>query len=171
MTFCLAAGDVLKDLGINFKVLGTQVVIFLATFLILSRLLFGRVLSHLRKREEEIRLREEEIARQRKEIETLAAQYEAHMAKVEKDAYDRMQSVLKEGLKAGERIIAQAQQEAKQQVDSARKAIVQERELAGERLRSEAVEMTLEACRKILQVPLDEAHVRPLVEEAVRQGK
>lgn len=171
MTFCLIAGDVLKDLGINFKVLGTQVVIFLITFLVLSRILFGRVLSHLRRREEEVRQREEGIARQRQEIDTLAAQYEAHIAMVEKEAYDRMQAVLREGLKAGEGILAQAQQEAKQQIDSARKAIVQEREAAGERLRSEAVGMTLDACRKILQMPLNEAQDRPIVEEAVRQSK
>ena len=44
-------GKLLVDLGINWKILAIQVVIFVTTFLLLSKLLFGRVLSHLQQRE------------------------------------------------------------------------------------------------------------------------
>ena len=50
----LASGGLLDDLGINGKVVATQVVIFVTTFLLLGRILFGRALSHLQQREDEV---------------------------------------------------------------------------------------------------------------------
>ena len=62
MTSWLAVG-ILDDLGINLKVWGAQVLIFFVTFVVLSRVLFGRVVSHLVRREKDIQDRERAISR------------------------------------------------------------------------------------------------------------
>ncbi len=170
MSICLAGG-LLYDLGINFKVLGVQVVIFLTTFLLLSRILFGRVLSHMQRREEEVRRHEEALARERQEIERLAQEYDAYVAKVERETYDRMQAILKEGLSAGGEILSRAQKEATQQIEAARVAIAEERARAGEQLRAEVVRMTVQACGKLLNMPLEESQVRPAILQALGEEK
>ncbi|MBV8881173.1 MAG: hypothetical protein JO332_14505, partial [Planctomycetaceae bacterium] len=48
----LASGGLLQDLGINPVVVATQVVVFVITFLLLSRILFGRALGHMQQRED-----------------------------------------------------------------------------------------------------------------------
>jgi len=170
MSIVLAAG-LLEGLGLNLKVLGVQVVLFLTTFFILSRILFGRVLSHLQRREEEVRSQEEALVREREELERLAKEHEAHVAKVEKEAYDRMQAILKEGLSAGEQILAQAQKEAQSQIEGTRKAITEERTRAAEQLREEVLRLTTQACSKILNVRLEETEIRPVIREVLSQER
>jgi len=170
MSIVLAAG-LLEGLGLNLKVLGVQVVLFLTTFFILSRILFGRVLSHLQRREEEVRSQEEALVREREELERLAKEHEAHVAKVEKEAYDRMQAILKEGLSAGEQILAQAQKEAQSQIEGTRKAITEERTRAAEQLREEVLRLTTQACSKILNVRLEETEIRSVIREVLSEER
>ena len=82
MISTLLASGLLDDLGVNFRVLGTQVVIFIITFIVLSRVLFGRVLDHMKRREEEIRRSTETIERDRQEVERMTAEYQASVVKV-----------------------------------------------------------------------------------------
>lgn len=168
MTTWLAAG-ILDDLGINLKVWGVQVLIFLATFLVLSRVLFGRVVSHLVRREKDIGDREAKLREDRAEIERLAKAYEKHIAGVEKEAYHRMQAILKEGLDASHEMIARAQKEAHDQLEKARDAIQKERREAGKELHSHVVKMTAEACSRILDMPLEAAQVEPAIQNALKE--
>ena len=164
MTTWLAAG-LLDDVGINLKVLGTQVVIFLTTFLLLSRLLFGRVLDHMKRREEEIRKSHESIERDRKQVEEMAKQYQAHLARIDKDAYDRMQGIYREALAASGQIVARAQSEARQQVEAARTEIGREKGDAATKLRAEVARLTFDAVEKVLETRLDPQVHRPMVEK------
>src|SRR6185503_15750021 len=94
----LASGGLLDDLGINGKFVATQVVIFVTTFLLLARILFGRALGHLQQREEEIQKAHDAIQHDRAEVERMTKEYEAPLAKVDKEGYDKTQEILKEAL-------------------------------------------------------------------------
>src|SRR5258706_14944822 len=141
----------LDDLGINLRVVGVQVVIFVTTFIVLSRLLFGRVLVFMKTREEEQGSAAERIRRNREDVARLTAEYGAKIAQVEKEAYAELQGVLKEALGAKEKIIAGAQQQAKAEMDSARTAIVAEKSAAMAQLRAEVARLARSAAEKILQ--------------------
>lgn len=168
----LASGDqagLLEQLGINLKVLGTQVVIFVITFLVLSRLLFGRVLDHMTQREEEVRRSQEALKRDQEEAARLTQQVDAHLAKVDREAYDRMQALLKEALATAAGIVARAQEEAKRQVEQARAEIAREKQAAAGQLRSDVTRLTLAAAEKILDSPLDPAVHGALVQKFVSE--
>src|SRR5437762_14019447 len=102
-------GALLESLGINIRVLLTQVVIFSITFIALSRILFGKALGFMKKREEEVASSHEAIERDKAEVARLTKEYEAHIAKVEKEAYDKTQEILKEALAAAAASVAKAQ--------------------------------------------------------------
>lgn len=163
MTELLASGGLLDDLGINFKVLAVQVVIFVTTFVLLSNLLFRRVLSHMKQREDEQAKAADRIRRNAEDAARLAHEYEMKVAQVEKEAYAKLQEVLKEALEAKARIVADAQKQARAEIDSTRAAIADEKRKAMEQLRTEVVRLTREAAQRILDEPVDEAEVRKVV--------
>jgi F-type H+-transporting ATPase subunit b len=156
-------GQLLKDLGVNLWVVGIQVVVFVTTFLLLSRLLFGRVLAHLQQREHDQAALAERIRKSQEDAAKAAKEYEAKIAAVEKEAYARLQEILKDALDAKAKIVADAQKQAKAEIDSARASIAQEKQKAMAQLRSEVARLARDAAQRILDEPVDEATVRRIV--------
>ncbi len=153
----LASGGLMDDLGINPAVLLTQVVIFSVTFLALSRILFGRVLSNLQRREEETREGHAAVGRDRAELDRLAKEYEAAIAKVDKESYDRTQAMLKEALATASAGVAQAQAQARSEVENALARIAREKQEASSRVRADIARLTLEVAEKAMETRLDPA--------------
>ena len=170
MTPLLAAG-LLDELGINPVVLGTQVVIFVATFVILSRLLFGRVLESMTQRERETKQAQEGIEKDRDEAARMTREYEARIAKTDREAYDRMQTILKDAQAASGRIVAEAQTEAKENLDKARQEIRREKEAAMTRLRGEVTRLAIGVVEKVLETKLDTATHGAIAEKFVAERK
>ena len=158
--------SLLDDLGINFMVLGTQVVIFVFTFVVLSRLLFGRVLGHMTRREGELRSSRDSIAGDREEAARLAKEFEEHMAKADKAAYDRMQDIYRGGMAEAGSILAEAEGRAREELAKANAEIAAEKSASIVALRSEVATLTLEATSRILEMKPDPAH-RKIVEKFV----
>lgn len=152
-----SGGGLLDDLGVNLVVVATQVVIFVITFLLLGRILFGRALGHLQQRETEIKKAHDAIQHDRAEIERMTREYEAHLAKVDKEGYDKTQEILKEALAAAQASVAKAQADAKAETERASAEIGREKRESLAQLRSEVTRLTLEVAEKVLEVKLDPA--------------
>jgi F-type H+-transporting ATPase subunit b len=150
-----AEGGILFDLGINPKVVAVQIVIFLATFFILRRLLFVPVMKFMTDREAEAARAAEKIRHERLEGERLAKEYEAHLARIDKEAWDRLQGVLKEALEARARMAAEAQQRTSQETKAALAVIARERDAALETLRKDVPAMSRQAVERVLGVPIE----------------
>lgn len=150
-----ASGGLLDDLGINPQVWATQVVIFIVTFVVLSRVLFRRTLDFMTLREEELRKATEAVALDRAELKKLAEDYQGQLAHVDKEAYAKMQAIFKEALEASNAIVAQAQAEARQEVRTALAEIAREKDAAAGKLREEVKRLSLEVASKVLQRPVD----------------
>ncbi len=157
----------LESLGINLWVLGTQVVVFVTTFLVLSNLLFKRVLSGMQAREEEIRKAREAIDRERAELRKLAKEYEDHLARIDREAYEKAQSLLKEALAAAASSVAQAQAKAREEVSRAVAEIEAEKKAARAQVREDVTRLTLEVVEKALDTRLDPATHGELVRKFV----
>lgn len=164
MIHTLLASGLLEDLGINLKVLGTMVIIFIVTFLLLSRLLFGRVFTFMKQREEETRKAVEETERKKAEVGRLAAEIEQRIAQVDKEAYDRLQATIHEAIAERQRIVANALQEAQNFVKESRIAVHQARDQARKELRREVIGLSIAAAEKILERPLDRNRYASMVE-------
>lgn len=153
----LASGGLLEDLGIKLPVLLTQVVIFSITFLALSRILFGRVLSNMQRREGESQEGQAALERDRAELKRLAAEYEAAIARVDKESYDRTQAMLKEALATASAGVAQAQAQARSEVEKALAQIALEKQEASSKVRADIARLTLEVVEKAMETRLDPA--------------
>jgi F-type H+-transporting ATPase subunit b len=151
------AGDksLLETLAINPWVVGTQVVIFTTTFLVLSRILFARIVSGMTDREAEMKRSHEAIGRDRAEVARMTKEIEAHLAQVEREAYEKTQAILKEALASASASVAQAQAEARAQVERAQAEILREKGEARAKLRDDVTRLTLEVAGRVLETPLD----------------
>jgi F0F1-type ATP synthase membrane subunit b/b' len=150
-------GGLLHDLGVNLVVVATQVVIFVITFLLLGRILFGRALGHLQQREAEIKKAHDAIQHDRAEVERMTKEYEAQLAKVDKEGYDKTQEILKEALATAQAAIAKAQAVAKAESERAVAEIAREKRDSLVKLRAEVTRLTLEVTEKVLDTKLDPA--------------
>jgi F-type H+-transporting ATPase subunit b len=150
-----AEGGILFDLGINLKVVAVQIVIFLTTFFILRSLLFVPVMKFMTEREAEAERAAERIRHERLEGERLAKEYEAHLARIDKEAWERLQSVLKEAMEVRAKLAAEAQQRAAQETKAALAVIARERDAAMESLRKEVPAMSKQAVERVLGVPVE----------------
>ncbi len=166
MNAVLLSADILSDLGINLKVLGVQAFIFIVTFFVLKSLLFERIMSNMKSREEEVARQVEKVRHEREELGKLEKEYAAAIAKIEKEAYDRLQAVLKLAMDARGKIVADAQQQASHEVKSALAAIAQEKQSAIAALRDEVAQLARSSTERVLDVPVDAA----AVDAAVRKG-
>src|SRR5881394_2547210 len=161
----LASGGLLDDLGINGKVVATQVVIFVTTFLLLGRILFGRALGHLQQRETEIKKAHDSIAHDRAEIERMTKEYEAHLAKVDKEGYDKTQEILKEALSAAQALVAKAQADAKAETERAAAEIAREKRESLAQLRAEVTRLTQQVAEKVMETSVDPASAGAAVQK------
>lgn len=153
-------GKLLDDLGINPTVIGIQAAIFITTFVVLSRLLFGRVLGFMQRREEEQAGLAEKVRRQQEEAKRLQVEVEARLAQAEKEAYARLQDVLKEAIDAKGKKVAEAQRKSRGEIDAARTAIAEEKSRAMERLKVEVERLAREAADRILEESVGESVAR-----------
>lgn len=169
MISLLAAGGLLEQLGINPVVLGTQVVVFVITFLLLSRILFGRSLGHMQQREEEIRKGRDAVKHDLAEVERMSKEYEAAIAKVDKEGYDRTQEILREAIAAAQSSVAKAQAEAKDLSDKALAEIAGSKKDTLSKLRSDVTKLTLDLTEKVLDTKLDPAVHGPAVQKFIQE--
>lgn len=155
MNGTLLAAGLLENLGINLKVLGVQVVIFVVTFVVLSRLLFGRVVNQITRREAEMKQAQEAIERDRAEATRLRKEYEDSLAEAERETYGQMQESLKRALAEASDTLASAQAQAREESEKARAEIRNEKQEAKAQLREEVTRLTLEVTEKVLDTKLD----------------
>jgi F-type H+-transporting ATPase subunit b len=165
----LASGGLLDDLGINGKVVATQMVIFVITFLALAKILFGRSLGNMQRREEEIRKAHEAIQHDRAEVERMTKEYEAHLAKVDKEGYDKTQDILREALAAAQASIARAQADAKADTERAAADIAREKRESLAQLRAEVTRLTQQVAEKVLETPVDPSAAAAAVQKFIQE--
>jgi F-type H+-transporting ATPase subunit b len=166
----LASGGLLDDLGINGKVVVTQVVIFVTTFLLLAKILFGRALAHMQQREEEIQKAHDVIRHDREEIERMTKEYEVHLAKVDKEGYEKTQEILKEALAAAQASVAKAQSDARAETERAAAEVAREKRESLAQLRSEVTRLTQLVAEKVLETSVDPASAGAAVQKSI-QGR
>lgn len=161
--------QLLKDLGINFAVVGFQVAVFVTLFLVMRRLLFEKTHVFMQARDHEIDETRRRIAEERAQVEKLMAEYAARIAAVEKEAGAKLQALVHEGLAAKAKILQEAHDQAQGQLAEARRQIAAAKQQAMADLRAELSRLSHETIEKVLQQKVDAASTRGLIEGALAE--
>ena len=160
MLSLLASGDapsLLDTLGVSIPVVVLQIFIFVTTFVVLSNGLFGRVLRRMRDREEEIRKAQATVDHDRAELAKASHEYQDQLAKIDRSAYESGQSLIKAAMASAATTVAEAQERAKLEVQSAMAVVASEKSKAREKVREDVTRLTLEVVEKVLETKLDPA--------------
>lgn len=159
----------LQQLGINPAVLVVQVVAFLVLFAVLYHFLFKKVAAFMRSRTEEIDSTFKKIENDRREVDRMTQEYQARLANIEKETYQKIQEAVREGTTARAEIIAQAQAAAQKELERARAEIKREQEKCLLELRQDVIRLALRAAEKVIEQKMDEKTNAALVDNFLRE--
>lgn len=157
----------MEALGIDFRLLVTQIVNFALLLFLLYRFLYHPVLNMLQERRERIREGLAEAERVRAEAEEQRKKYEQELARQRQESQERIQRAMQASEEAREEIIAEARREAEQIKARAREEIEYERRQALEQLRTQVADLAILAARRVLDGAIDEKVQRQLVQSFI----
>jgi F-type H+-transporting ATPase subunit b len=141
------------------------VITFVILLIVLRKMAWGPILTALEQREHTIRSALEEVQQARQETEQLLAQRQQMQA----DANREVARLLEQGREEAERLrvsmTEQAREEAQRLIETARREIVRERQLAMQELKNTAADLALAAAGRLLNTAMTGEDHRRLVTE------
>jgi F-type H+-transporting ATPase subunit b len=155
----------LEKLGINLNFLIAQIVNFLLLLFILQRFLYKPVMNMLAARTRKVQESLAEADRVRQEAAAARAEYERQLEIERRRSFDAAQQAIQEGQRAREAIIAQAQREAEEIRQRAREEAERERQQMLALLRAQVADLAILASEKIIGQSLDHDAHRRLINE------
>lgn len=143
----------------------TQLVAFLAVFLILKKFAFGSVFRSLDERQKTIAASIEDAARKAREMEVLKKDYEQRLQVIEQEARQKVQAAVGEGQRIAAEIREKAQADAAAQLERAKQEIQRESEKAQAVIRKQVVELSAQMAGKLIAKNLTTAENEKYVME------
>ncbi len=135
---------------IQMKTLIAQMVNFSILIFFLNKFLFSKLGAFLDKRSHSIKNSLDEIEKDRADIARLREEYQERVTQLDKENYQKMQEAIQKGQEAASQLLAKADGEAKQMLDTAREEVVREKEKALREVRSEIGSLAIEIAGKII---------------------
>lgn len=147
----------------------TSVLAFVIFYVVAKRLFWTSVLSVIEERQNRIRSELERIDELKAKVQALEAEYQTHLAQIEKEANQRKQEAIAEGKRIAEEIKEQARAEAKNEAARMHQILALEVEKVRLELRQEVVRLTIAATERIIRERLDDAKHRELIAHFVEE--
>jgi F-type H+-transporting ATPase subunit b len=157
----LAAG--LTD--INVALVVWTAVTFGILLFVLGKFAWGPILQMLDTREKTIADAIEASKRERAEAEKSAADMRAQLAKASAEAAEMVRKNQQEVAAAKTELMEQARKDSEELLKQARNTIQEEKRAAVAELRSQVVDLAIEAAGRLLSTQMDEKKQRQLIEE------
>src|SRR5690348_5588216 len=157
----LAAG--LTD--INVAIVVWTLVTFGLLVVVLKRFAWQPILDTIETREKTIADAIESAKRERAEAEKAAAEMRASLEKARSESADLLRKNQQEVAAAKAELMEHARKESEELLKQARASIEEERRAAVAELRSQVVDLAIEAAGRLLATQMDEKKQRQLVEE------
>lgn len=159
--------EMLKQLGIDPKVLAAAISGFLLLWAFLAKFLFKPVLALLSAREQEIKTTYADADEARAEALQLKADLERQIAGMEAEARARMQAAVKEAQEAKDAILADARTRYEDILRKGQEDLTREREKTLVQIREEVVNLSIGAAEKIIGDSINDAKHRALVNDFI----
>lgn len=163
----MLAASILQALGINFKVVALQALVFLALLWVLIKFLFAPVRQILAAREQEVKGHLDQARTQQAEAEKARADLQHRLETIHEEARQHMREAAAESKVAHDRALAEAREEAQKLLQRAASEIALEKRKAIAELREEVANLALHAASKALREDLDEGTQRRVVDRAI----
>ncbi len=162
------SADLFSALGIDWTLLGLQVLAFLILLAFLKKFVYPPLVSMLDKREESVKASADAAM----EAERHAAEAEARTAELlneaKKEAAEIVATAREEASVAAEAMHDKSEKKAAAMIDSAKDEISKEIEGAKKALQSEALELVAMATGKVLEEKIDAKKDSALIKKALK---
>jgi F0F1-type ATP synthase membrane subunit b/b' len=159
--------EVIKQLGIDGRLLAFQIVAFLITWALLKVLLFDRLRAHLAARRADEGQKRSAVELRRKEVDQAASKADARLAEIEKAAYERAQTEVRAGLKRKADAVAAAQDQARDILARTRVDVEKEHDRSLEGLQEQIAELAVFVASHVLERKLEGRELLRVAEAAV----
>ena len=154
-------------LGVDPKTIIIQVIGFLVVLVVLWKFVFGKVGGLLEERRFEITSQIEQLKSDREELDRLTAETRQRLADIETEAQTKIQAAIEHGNTERQQILVQAQQEADDEIASARAEIQREKDEAISELRGVVAELAIDAASKIINAELNTERHRHIIDASI----
>ncbi len=156
--------EFIEALGLEPQLILVLGISFIILVIFLNKFLFKPLMKHLDDRSQEIKGTFDKIELDKKEIAQMSEEYKAKLTQIEREAYEKIQAAIKEGLAAKTELISEAHAQADNVLRKAQAEIELEKQKAIVELRNEMVNLALNAAGKVIEKEMDETTNRKLVE-------
>ena len=147
----------------------TQALGFLLLLFVMRRIFWKPLLAMLEGRRSRIEQAFQQIETSKKEIDSLRADYEKRIERIEEEAHAKLQSAIDEGRKIGREIQEKAREEAKDALTRSKENLSLEVAKARVELRKEIAELTLRATEKLLHEQMSGDKQREKILEMIEE--
>jgi F-type H+-transporting ATPase subunit b len=161
----LAAG--LTD--VNFALSFWTAITFGLLIIVLGKFAWGPILGMIETREKTISDALESAKKERLAAEAAAAEMKASLQKARDESAELMRRNQQEVAAAKQELMAAARKESENLLEQARKTIGEEKRQAMIELRSQAVDIAIDAANRLVQMNMDQAKQKALVEDYLKQ--
>src|SRR5437879_6331998 len=104
--------SIIKSLSFDWRFFLAQIVLFIVLTIVLNQIFWKPMLAHLARRDKSIKDAYNTVEHTRHEMETLRADYQARIIKIESEARTHIQQAIKEAQTERERILTDARARA-----------------------------------------------------------
>lgn len=157
----------LDALGFNLETFCILAISFIVLVLLLNKVLFKPLMKYLDERNKGIKDTFVQIETKQQEIARLGDKYQQRLSQIEKTAYERVQTAIKEGLTTKSEIISEAHAQADKVLRKATEEIDLEKNKALVELKQEVIKLSIATASKVIEQKMDDATHHKLVERAL----
>jgi F-type H+-transporting ATPase subunit b len=161
----LAAG--LTD--VNFALSFWTAITFALLIVVLGKFAWGPILGMIETREKTISDALEAAKKERQGAEAAAAEMKVTLQKARDESAELLRKNQQEVAAAKQELMAAAKKESEDLLAAARKTIAEEKRQAITELRSQAVDIAIDAANRLVQMNMDQQKQKALVEDYLKQ--
>lgn len=159
--------ELLKPLGLNFKLLFIQFIGFMILFWMLKKFLFGRIMDMIQRRTDEITGAYKSNEKVRDEVNALKVEYDQKLQEARKEAELVIQNAAQRAEKVGQEIVEKTRQEVAQLREKGLAEIEQEKKRVISEIRREVVNLSVDIARKIIEKAIEAKDAEKLTDEVI----
>lgn len=161
--------NLLKALGVNFKMILIQAAGFILLLLLLKKFLFGKIKDMIRARSDEIKETYRKSEEDRAEAEKLKEDYQKKVLEAEREAEEKIQAAVVTAKELAEGIVAKSRKDAEEIMSKAQLNIDLERKKALAEVRNQVVDLTVFASARLIQQSIDQGTAERLVDDVISE--
>ena len=160
---------ILEQLGINFKLVGIQIFGFFLLYLMLKKFFFGRVMTMVQNRGNEIKSAYEKNEGTRNELDALKAEYEEKLREASQEAESIIQDATQKAEESSREIIEATRLEANEIKEKGIADLQQEKMRILSEVRSDVVDLSVQIASSVIEKSISQKEAENLTNDVIKK--